>query len=185
MTQRSLRESMAVVQQDPILFHRSLWDNIAYGKPEASREEIIAAAQRARAHDFIMALPKGYDTLVGERGIKLSGGERQRVALARAVLSDARILILDEATSSLDSISEQLLQQAVEEVTRGRTTIVIAHRLSTVQRADRILLFEDGAVVEEGTHRQLLAKPDGRYRRLFDAQVLGLIGDGIEEEVQR
>ena len=177
VTQRSLREAVTVVPQDPILFHRSLAENIAYAKPGATHEEIVAAAKRANAHDFIAGLPQGYDTLVGERGIKLSGGERQRVALARAVLSDARVLILDEATSSLDSVSEHLLQQAVEEVTRGRTTIIIAHRLSTVQSVDRILLFDQGRIVEEGNHRSLLAKPDGHYRQLFETQVLGLVGE--------
>ena len=176
VAQRSLREAVTVVPQDPILFHRSLAANIAYAKPGASHEEIVTAAKRANAHDFIAALPQGYNTLVGERGIKLSGGERQRVALARAVLSDARILILDEATSSLDSVSEHLLQEAVEEVTRGRTTIIIAHRLSTVQKVDRILLFDQGRIVEDGDHRALLSRPDGHYRRLFDTQVLGLVG---------
>jgi ATP-binding cassette subfamily B protein len=177
VTQHSLREAVTVVPQDPILFHRSLAENIAYAKPGATHAEIVDAAKRANAHDFIAALPLGYDTLVGERGIKLSGGERQRVALARAVLSDARVLILDEATSSLDSISEHLLQEAVEEVTRGRTTIIIAHRLSTVQAVDRILLFDQGRIVEEGDHRSLLARPDGHYRQLFETQVLGLIGE--------
>jgi ATP-binding cassette subfamily B protein len=176
VTQQSLREAVTVVPQDPILFHRSLAENIAYAKPGASHAEIVAAAKRANAHDFIAALPQGYDTLVGERGIKLSGGERQRVALARAVLSDARVLILDEATSSLDSVSEHLLQEAAEEVTRGRTTIIIAHRLSTVQKVDRILLFDQGRIVEEGDHRSLLARPDGHYRQLFETQVLGLVG---------
>jgi ATP-binding cassette subfamily B protein len=177
VTQRSLREAVTVVPQDPILFHRSLAENIAYARPGATQAEIVAAAKRANAHDFIAALPQGYDTLVGERGIKLSGGERQRVALARAVLSDARVLILDEATSSLDSVSEQLLQEAVEEVTRGRTTIIIAHRLSTVQSVDRILLFDQGRIVEDGDHRSLLARPDGHYRQLFETQVLGLVGE--------
>jgi ATP-binding cassette subfamily B protein len=176
VTQQSLRQAVTVVPQDPILFHRSLAANIAYARPGASQDDIIAAAKRANAHDFIAALPQGYNTLVGERGIKLSGGERQRVALARAVLADARVLILDEATSSLDSISEHLLQEAVEDVTRGRTTIIIAHRLSTVQRVDRILLFDQGRIVEDGDHRALLARPDGHYRRLFDTQVLGLVG---------
>ena len=177
VTQHSLREAVTVVPQDPILFHRSLAENIAYARPGATQAEIVAAAKRANAHDFIAALPQGYDTLVGERGIKLSGGERQRVALARAVLSDARVLILDEATSSLDSVSEHLLQEAVEEVTRGRTTIIIAHRLSTVQSVDRILLFDHGRIVEDGDHRSLLAKPDGHYRQLFETQVLGLVGE--------
>lgn len=182
VTQRSLREAVTVVPQDPILFHRSLAENIAYAKPGATHDEIVAAAKRANAHDFIAALPQGYNTLVGERGIKLSGGERQRVALARAVLSDARVLILDEATSSLDSVSEHLLQEAVEEVTRGRTTIIIAHRLSTVQRVDRILLFDQGRILEDGDHRALLSRPDGHYRRLFDTQVLGLVGSAESAE---
>lgn len=182
VTQRSLREAVTVVPQDPILFHRSLAENIAYAKPGATQDEIVAAAKRANAHDFISALPQGYNTLVGERGIKLSGGERQRVALARAVLSDARVLILDEATSSLDSVSEHLLQEAVEEVTRGRTTIIIAHRLSTVQRVDRILLFDQGRILEDGDHRALLSRPDGHYRRLFDTQVLGLVGTAESAE---
>jgi len=177
VTQHSLREAVTVVPQDPILFHRSLAENIAYARPGATQAEIVAAAKRANAHDFIAALSQGYDTLVGERGIKLSGGERQRVALARAVLSDARVLILDEATSSLDSVSEHLLQEAVEEVTRGRTTIIIAHRLSTVQSVDRILLFDQGRIVEDGDHRSLLARPDGHYRQLFETQVLGLVGN--------
>ena len=175
VTQQSLREAVTVVPQDPVLFHRSLAENIAYAKPNASHAEIIAAATRANAHDFISALPQGYDTLVGERGVKLSGGERQRVALARAVLSDAKILILDEATSSLDSVTEHLLQEAIKEVTRDRTTIIIAHRLSTVQQVDRILLFDQGRILEDGDHRALLSLPDGHYRRLFDTQVLGLI----------
>jgi ATP-binding cassette subfamily B protein len=133
-------------------------------------------ARQAHAHDFIAALPFGYDTLVGERGVKLSGGERQRVALARAVLANAEILILDEATSSVDSLSEALMQQAIEVVTRGRTTIIIAHRLSTVQRMDRILVFEAGCIVEQGSHAELLARPGSSYRRLFESQALGLIG---------
>jgi ATP-binding cassette subfamily B protein len=177
VTQHSLRRQVVVVPQDPVLFHRSLAENIAYARPDATLAEIQAAARRAHADSFISALPQGYDTLVGERGVKLSGGERQRVALARAVLSEAEILILDEATSSLDSVSEHLLQQAVEEVTRGRTTIIIAHRLSTVQKVDRILLFDQGEIKEQGSHRDLLAAPGGLYRRLFDTQVLGLIGD--------
>ena len=180
VTQASLRETISVVPQEPLLFHRSLAENIAYGRPGASREDVIAAAQKAHAHDFIMALPQGYDTLVGERGIKLSGGERQRVALARAVLSDAEILILDEATSSLDSMSEALLKKAVESVIEGRTTIIVAHRLSTIQNVDRILVFDQGRIVEQGTHAELLARPDSQYRRLFDSQAFGLIGGAAE-----
>src|SRR5690606_33519393 len=150
--QASLRSQIAIVQQEPILFHRTLAENIAYGRPEASRAEIMEAARQANAHDFIMNLPKQYETLVGERGVKLSGGERQRVAIARAFLADAPILILDEATSSLDSESEVMIQQAMERLMEGRTTLVIAHRLSTVRALDRLLVFDGGKIVEEGTH---------------------------------
>ena len=177
--QASLRQQIAIVQQEPVLFHRSLAENIAYGKPGASRAEIEASAKLANAHDFIMRLPKGYETLVGERGIKLSGGERQRVAIARAFLSDAKVLILDEATSSLDSESEQLIQEAMERLMVGRTTIVIAHRLSTVRALDRLLVFDDGRIVEEGTHEQLVKRAEGIYRRLFERQALELI-KGLE-----
>lgn len=177
--QASLRQQIAIVQQEPVLFHRSLADNIAYGKPGAKLDEIIAAARLANAHDFIEKLPKGYETLVGERGIKLSGGERQRVAIARAFLSDARVLILDEATSSLDSESELLIQQAMERLMVGRTTIVIAHRLSTVRALDRLLVFDGGKVVEEGRHEQLVKRDGGIYRRLFERQALELI-KGLE-----
>ncbi len=176
-TQESLRSQIAIVQQEPILFHRSLAENIAYARPNASRAEIEEAARLANAHAFIAALPRGYDTLVGERGVKLSGGERQRVALARAFLANAPILILDEATSSLDSESEALIQEAIERLMKGRTAIIIAHRLSTVQRLDRILVFDKGAVVEEGRHASLLAQPGGIYRRLFDRQAGALTGE--------
>jgi len=171
VTQASLRSQIAIVQQEPVLFHRSLAENIAYGRPGASMAQIEQAAILANAHAFIMRLPKGYGTLVGERGVKLSGGERQRVALARAFLADAPILILDEATSSLDSESEALIQQAVERLMEGRTTIVIAHRLSTVRAMDRILVFDRGQVVEQGTHERLLTHEDGIYRALFEKQV--------------
>ncbi len=177
--QASLRSQIAIVQQEPILFHRSLAENIAYGRPGASQDEIEQAARLANAHEFISKLPKGYETLVGERGIKLSGGERQRVAIARAFLSDARVLILDEATSSLDSESELLIQQAMERLMVGRTTIVIAHRLSTVRALDRLLVFDGGKVVEEGTHEQLVKRDGGIYRRLFERQALELI-KGLE-----
>lgn len=170
-TQASLRAQIAIVQQEPVLFHRSLAENIAYGRPGASMAEIEQAARLANAHEFIMRLPKGYATLVGERGVKLSGGERQRVALARAFLADAPILILDEATSSLDSESEALIQQAIERLMQGRTTIVIAHRLSTVRAMDRILVFDRGRVVEEGPHEALLQRENGAYRGLFEKQV--------------
>ncbi len=169
-TQNSLRSQIAIVPQEPILFHRSLAENIAYARPGATMEEIERAARLANAHDFIARLPKGYATLVGERGVKLSGGERQRVALARAFLADAPILILDEATSSLDSESEVLIQEAMERLMQGRTAIIIAHRLSTVRTLDRILVFSQGRVVEEGTHAALLYRPNGLYRRLFEQQ---------------
>ncbi len=173
-TQASLRAQIAIVQQEPILFHRSLAENIAYARPGATRHEIMEAAKLASAHDFITGLPKGYETLVGERGVKLSGGERQRVAIARAFLADSPILILDEATSSLDSESEVLIQKAMERLMVGRTTIVIAHRLSTVRALDRLLVFDKGAVVEEGTHDQLVRREGGIYRRLFERQALEL-----------
>ena len=165
VTQVSLRRSIAVVPQDPALFHRTVGENIAYARPGATEDEIVAAAKRARAHDFIARLPKGYDTLVGERGVKLSGGERQRVAIARAFLADASILVLDEATSSLDVETEVQVQAATEALMAGRTTIVIAHRLSTIRGADRILVFQDGRIVEEGRHGELVAR-GGAYARL-------------------
>ena len=168
--QEVLRRQIAIVPQEPILFHRSLADNIAYARPGASLADIMAAAQLANADAFITRLPKGYRTLVGERGVKLSGGERQRVALARAFLADAPILILDEATSSLDSESEALIQQAIGRLMAGRTAIVIAHRLSTVRNLDRILVFDHGRIVEDGDHDSLLACDGGHYRRLFDHQ---------------
>jgi ATP-binding cassette subfamily B protein len=169
-TQQSLRSQIAIVQQEPILFHRSLAENIAYARPGAGLAAIEQAARLANAHDFILRLPKGYGTLVGERGVKLSGGERQRVALARAFLADAPVLILDEATSSLDSESEALIQQAMERLMNGRTSIVIAHRLSTVRSLDRILVFDRGEIVEQGTHAALAARAGGIYRGLFERQ---------------
>ena len=165
VTQASLRRAIAVVPQDPALFHRSIAENIAYGRPDATPDEIRLAAARARADEFIEALPSGYDTLVGERGVKLSGGERQRVAIARAFLADAPVLVLDEATSSLDVETEAQVQAASEELMAGRTTIIIAHRLSTIRGADRILVFQEGRVVEEGRHGELVAL-GGAYARL-------------------
>lgn len=167
VTQASLRRAVALVPQDPALFHRSLAENIAYARPDATADEIELAARRARAHDFIAKLPQGYDTLVGERGIKLSGGERQRVAIARAFLADAPILVLDEATSSLDVETEREVQAATEALMMGRTTVVIAHRLSTIRSADRILVFQAGRVVEEGRHGELL-RQGGVYARLAE-----------------
>jgi ATP-binding cassette subfamily B protein len=177
-TQASLRSQIAIVPQEPILFHRSLAENIAYARPGATREAIRNAARLANAHGFISNLPNGYDTLVGERGVKLSGGERQRIALARAFLADAPILILDEATSSLDSDSEALIHQAMDRLMIGRTAIVIAHRLSTVRTLDRILVFEYGRIVEEGSHADLLRNQEGLYRRLFERQAVGVSVSG-------
>lgn len=169
-TQQSLRSQIAVVQQEPILFHRTLAENIVYGRPGAGMGAIERAARLANAHEFIMRLRRGYGTLVGERGVKLSGGERQRVALARAFLADAPVLILDEATSSLDSESEALIQEAMERLMKGRTSIVIAHRLSTVRSLDRIVVFDGGIIAEQGTHAALSQRPGGIYRRLLESQ---------------
>jgi ATP-binding cassette, subfamily B, bacterial len=166
----SLRCAIGVVAQEPILFHRPLQENIRFGRPSAARGEIMAAARRAHADLFIERLAAGYDTLVGERGVKLSGGERQRVAIARAILANAPVLVLDEATSSLDSVSELHIREAIDELSRGRTTLVIAHRLSTVRRLDRILVFDHGRIVEDGTHDELALRPGGVYRRLFETQ---------------
>ncbi len=176
VTLESLRKHIAVVPQDPILFHRSLAENIVYGRPAASKEEIVNAAKQAYAHDFIIALTHGYDSLVGERGVKLSGGERQRIAIARAILADAPILVLDEATSSLDSVSEHYIQLGLQALMHGRTTITIAHRLSTVQKADRIVVFDNGRIVEVGNHATLIASDHSRYKKLYEMQALGLVG---------
>ena len=170
VTLSSLRQSIGLVAQEPILFHRPLRENIAFGRPQAARGEIVEAARRAHADLFIERLAAGYETLVGERGVKLSGGERQRVAIARAILANAPILVLDEATSSLDSVSELHIRAAIEDLSQGRTTLVVAHRLSTVRRLDRILVFERGRIVEDGSHDALLRRPNGVYRRLFETQ---------------
>lgn len=168
---RSLREQIGIVPQETTLFSDTVYNNIRYGKLDANRAEVEAAAQAANAHDFIRHdLPDGYETLVGERGVKLSGGQRQRVAIARALLKDPRILILDEATSSLDSESESLVQEALERLMTGRTSFVIAHRLSTVVNADWVLVLNEGRLVEQGTHAELLARPDGLYTRLYQMQ---------------
>lgn len=177
VTQSSLRSRIALVPQEPVLFHRSLLENIRYGQVDASEADVIAAAQKAHAHDFIARLPDGYGTMVGERGIKLSGGERQRVAIARAILADAPVLVLDEATSSLDSVSEALIQNALDRLMEGRTTIIVAHRLSTLRSVDRILVFDRGRIVEEGTHEELLQRDKGRYRALYQTQQLGVTED--------
>jgi ATP-binding cassette subfamily B protein len=176
VTQDDLRRSIAYVPQEPLLFHRTIAENISYGKPSASDAEIRKAARDANAAEFIDKLPNGYETLVGERGVKLSGGQRQRIAVARAMLKDAPILVLDEATSALDSESERLIQDALWRLMQGRTAIVIAHRLSTVQRLDRIVVLDDGQIVEQGTHKQLL-KTDGTYARLWAHQSGGFLED--------
>lgn len=173
VTQDSLRNAIAFVPQDPILFHRTLMENIRYGRPDATDKEVIAAAKLAHAHEFISKCPDKYATFVGERGVKLSGGERQRVAIARAILKDAPILILDEATSSLDSESESLIQQALHNLMQGRTTIAIAHRLSTIREADRIIVLEEGKITEEGAHEVLVQMEEGTYRRLWEIQTSG------------
>ncbi len=173
VTQASLRSQISLVPQDPMLFHRSLMDNIRYGRPDATDDEVIAAAKAAHCHEFIIACEQGYQTLVGERGVKLSGGERQRVAIARAILKNAPILVLDEATSSLDSESETLIQDALETLMKGKTTIVIAHRLSTIRKMDRIVVIDDGKIIEQGKHEELLKAEKGTYQKLWDIQVGG------------
>lgn len=174
ITQDDLRLHIAYVPQEPILFHRSLQENIAYGSQNASRQEVEAVAKLAHAHEFIEALPDGYDTLVGERGVKLSGGQRQRIAIARAMIKNAPILVLDEATAALDSESEALIQDALWKLMEGRTAIVVAHRLSTIQNMDRIIVLDDGKVVEEGTHKELLTA-GGQYASLWNRQSGGFI----------
>ena len=173
ITQKNLREQIAFVPQDPVLFHRTLMENIRYGRREATDEEVLAAAHLAHCDDFINALPHKYETYVGERGVKLSGGERQRVAIARAILKNAPILVLDEATSSLDSRSESLIQDALVKLIHGKTTIVIAHRLSTIRQMDRIIVLEQGKIVEDGTHDELAKKRNGMYKKLWDIQAGG------------
>lgn len=176
VTQDSLREAISVIPQDTTLFHRSLADNIRYGCHDASDGDVIEAAKRAHAHDFIKDLPKGYETMVGERGLKLSGGQRQRIAIARAILKNAPILVLDEATSALDSESEQLIQDSLFELMKGKTVIAIAHRLSTIAQLDRLVVMEQGRIVEDGNHKALL-KSKGHYAKLWKMQSGGFLGD--------
>jgi ATP-binding cassette subfamily B multidrug efflux pump len=177
VTQDSLRSAITFIPQEPSLFNRSLADNIAYGKPDATRAEIRRAAVRAHADEFIMKTDKKYDSRVGDRGIKLSGGQKQRIAIARAFLKDAPILILDEATSALDSETEAAIQKSFAELSRGRTTIAIAHRLSTLRNMDRIVVIDNGKIIEQGTHATLLKKRGGMYAKLWKMQSGGFINE--------
>lgn len=174
VTQNSLRENIGMIPQDPSLFNRTLMDNIRYGRPDATDKQVLEASKRAHAHDFIQGLPEKYDSFVGERGVKLSGGQRQRISVARAILKDAPILMLDEATSQLDTITERLIQDSLWDLMQGKTTLVIAHRLSTLLHMDRILVFNKGKIVEDGNHEELLAKK-GLYETLWNAQVGGFL----------
>lgn len=176
VTQDSLRAAIAMIPQDATLFHRSLYENIAYGRPDATHEEVEEAARRAHCEDFIREIPGGMEAMVGERGVKLSGGQRQRIAIARAILKDAPIVILDEATSALDSVTEKQIQSSLKDLMQGRTVIVIAHRLSTLTGLDRILVFSDGEIIEEGAHEDLLAQ-GGHYAMLWRMQLDGFLPD--------
>jgi ATP-binding cassette subfamily B protein len=179
MTQDALHGQLSLIPQDPSLFHRSLMENIRYGRLDASDAEVMAAAAKAHAHDFIMQAPDAYRAMVGERGVKLSGGQRQRIAIARVILKDAPVLILDEATSSLDSVTEDAIQTTLEDVMRGKTVIVVAHRLSTIAHLDRILVFDRGRIVEDGDHAGLLARR-GVYWQLWSRQAGGFLPDDAD-----
>ena len=169
MTKSSVRRNIGIVQQDIYLFNASIRDNILYGRLDASEEEVIEAAKRANIHDYIMTLEDGYDTQIGERGVRLSGGQKQRLSIARVFLKNPPILILDEATSALDNTTEILIQQALDELCEGRTTLVVAHRLSTIKNADEIAVVADGKIIEQGSHDELLAL-DGEYTKLYNLQ---------------
>ena len=181
MTQDALHAQLSLIPQDPSLFHRTLLDNIRYGRLDASDEEVIDAAKKACAHEFIQQIKEQYQSMVGERGIKLSGGQRQRIAIARVILKDAPILILDEATSSLDSITEKAIQDTLDDVMQNKTVIVIAHRLSTIAHLDRILVFDNGRIIEDGTHAELLARRGGYYR-LWSNPAGGFLPDDLNGE---
>jgi ATP-binding cassette subfamily B protein len=179
VTLESLRRQVALIPQDPLLFHRTLMDNIQYGREGSSTEEVIQAAKLAHCDEFITKCPEGYSSLVGERGTKLSGGERQRIAIARAMLASAPILLLDEATSALDSVTEGYIQDSLEKLMQHRTTLVIAHRLSTLAKMDRILVFDQGEIVEQGSHAELMAH-GGHYARMWQMQAGGFLPDSTE-----
>ena len=170
LTMESVRRNIGIVQQDIYLFNASVRENILYGRLDATDEEVMEAAKRANIHDYILSLPEGYETKIGERGVKLSGGQKQRLSIARVFLKDPSILILDEATSALDNATEILIQKSLDELCKGRTTIVVAHRLSTVRNADRIAVVDEGHIIEEGTHKELLEK-GGEYAALYNAQL--------------
>ncbi|MBU2101668.1 ATP-binding cassette domain-containing protein, partial [Patescibacteria group bacterium] len=170
VTQSSLREAIAYVPQEPLLFHRTLEENIAYGGKKVTDKDVVRAAKIAHAHEFISELPEGYKTMVGERGIKLSGGQRQRVAIARALVKNAPILVLDEATSSLDSESEKFIQEGLWELMKNKTAIVVAHRLSTIKHLDRIIVLDKGKIVQDDTHENLIKEKNGLYARLWEHQ---------------
>ncbi|CAF5013927.1 unnamed protein product, partial [Rotaria sp. Silwood1] len=180
---KQLRQNIGVVSQEPILFSASIYENIRFGKLNATREEIEQAAREANAHSFIMQLPNKYETLVGERGMQLSGGEKQRIALARALVKQPTFLLLDEATSALDNISEKIVQEALERACEGRTTIVIAHRLTTIQNADQIYVLDNGSVIEQGTHETLMAKEGGKYQAMVKRQQIERIHDDQDDQM--
>ena len=184
ITQESLRNNISYIPQDPILFHRTIKENISYGKPNATKEDIIDATKKACCYDFIMDLENGFDTLVGERGVKLSGGQRQRIAIARAILKDRPILILDEATSALDSITEKEIQIALQNLMENKTVIAVAHRLSTLNNMDRIIVLNKGKIVEDGTKEELLnedniksGKTTGLFKKMWEMQKDGVLGE--------
>jgi ATP-binding cassette subfamily B protein len=181
MSQESLHDQISLIPQDPSLFHRTLLENIRYGRLEASDREVIEAAKKANAHEFIQQIREGYDSMVGERGVKLSGGQRQRIAIARVILKDAPILILDEATSSLDSITEHTIQKTLDQEMKGKTVIVVAHRLSTIAHLDRILVFNQGEIIEDGSHADLLAR-NGAYSKLWQMQAGGFLPENLSDQ---